>query len=78
MTPAEKKWIKKFGQHVAKVLKEKGYASPYDFWLQKAGDEISRASINNVISGKKDIRLTTVKRMAKLLDMRISELLEFD
>jgi len=60
-------FLRTFGQRVAKVIKEKGYDSPYDFWIKKADNKISRATLNNIIIGKYDSKVTTIRAIAKLL-----------
>ncbi|MCK5072280.1 MAG: helix-turn-helix transcriptional regulator [Bacteriovoracaceae bacterium] len=48
-----------------------------DFWINCAGDEISRASINFLLSGKTDPRATTLMKMAKLLRISQTEIFDF-
>ena len=74
---ADQKWLKALGANLEKIIKEKGYSSVYDFWIQKAGDQISRASLNFIVAGKSDPKATTIRTLARLLKVKESRLLDF-
>lgn len=69
---------KKIGKRIDKLILEKGYKSPYDFWINKAGDDISRAALNYIIAGKTDIKLSTLRTLSKLLGVKIKVLIDFE
>ena len=69
--------LRRFGRHLENLILEKGYASPYDFWIQKAGDEMARAGLNYIIAGKREPKLLTLILLADLLEVTTAELLDF-
>ena len=69
-------WLKAVGQRIGELIKKKGFASPYDFWVQKIGDEISRATLNYIISGQSDPKATTLRVIARALGVEVSDLLK--
>ena len=70
-------YLRDFGQHVKRLIESKGYKSPYDFWIKKAGDELSRASLNYIVAGQADTKLLTLRILAKLLSVETKDLLDF-
>lgn len=69
--------LRKFGKHLESLILEKGYASAYDFWIQRAGDEMARAGLNYIIAGKREPKLLTLILLADLLEVTTAELLDF-
>lgn len=57
------------GLHVQELIKSKGYKSVYDFWVNRAGDEVSRATLNYLTAGKGDPKLSTLRLVAELLEI---------
>ncbi len=55
----------------------KRYDSPYEFRVEKAGEHTSRANLNYILNGKTDIKITTVRILAKLLAVKTRDLLDF-
>lgn len=78
LSNSDQEWLKQLGKQIEALIRERGYPSVYDFWVNKAGEHLSRASLNNLVTGKKDFRLTTVRKVAKLLGVKPSKLLSFD
>ena len=74
----DQEWLKRFGAHVDGLIRKKGYKSVYDFWINRAGESFSRAALNYIVSGRSDPKATTLRELAKLLDVKMSHLLEFD
>jgi transcriptional regulator with XRE-family HTH domain len=75
---ADRDWRKKLGQHVLHLIKKQGFKSPYDFWINRAGDEISRAALNYIVNGKSDPKATTLRALAKILKVKPSTILDFE
>jgi hypothetical protein len=75
---AHQRYLRALGANLHRIIISKGYVSPYDFWIQKAGDEMSRASLNYIIAGARDPRASTLRTLAKLLKVHPKTLLEFD
>lgn len=74
---ADVKWLQDLGKHIDLLIKRKGYTSAYDFWVNKAGDHISRATLNYILAGKSDPKATTLRTIAKLLGVSEATLFEF-
>lgn len=74
----DEQFQKNLGKRIEAQIKLKGFKSIYDFWIQKAGDNISRAGLNYIVSGKTDIKITTLRMIARLLDVKTKDLLDFE
>lgn len=72
------KWLIALGQHLAKLIEEKGYSSPYEFWVEAGEETISRGNLHNILNGNFDIKITTLRKFASLLDIKLTELLDFE
>lgn len=70
-------WLKTLGKRVEDLIKEKGYKSPYDFWINEVDGEFSRSSLNYLISGRIDPKATTLRDVANLLGVKIEDLFDF-
>ncbi len=70
-------WLAKLGRHIEGLILAGGYSSVYDFWVQKAGDDVSRATLNYIIAGKTDPKASTLRMIARLLGVKPSCLLDF-
>lgn len=70
-------YLKALGKNVQRIMKEKGYETPYDFWINRAGDELSRAAINYIVTGESDPKATTIRALARLLGVEPRELFDF-
>ncbi len=75
---AENAWLKRLGKHIEQLIQKKGYESPYEFWLEKVGDEMSRTTLNYVLTGKFDSKVSTLKKLADNLGVSLSELVNFE
>jgi len=71
-------YLKAFGANLERLIKERGYDSSYDFWINRAGDDISRSGLRYIISGSRDAKLSTLKILAELLEIEPGRLFEFD
>jgi len=60
------KGLQKIGQNVKKEIMAAGYKSQYEFWVECAGDDLSRDTIARVIKGE-DLRVSTLLTLAELL-----------
>lgn len=74
----EERFQIELGKRIEKEIKKQGYTSPYEFWIEAAGDHISRAALNYIVAGKTDIKLTTLMTIAKLLKVKTRDLLDFE
>lgn len=69
--------IKALGEHINKIIIQKGFKSPYDFWIQALGEDVSRASLNYILKGSVDVKATTLKKIADALEIDAQEILNF-
>jgi transcriptional regulator with XRE-family HTH domain len=74
---ADDKWLAALGAHLEKLIAEKGYKSAYDFWIQACGEDISRGGLSYALRGAKDVRATTLKKLAEALGVEPKEILNF-
>jgi len=77
-TKSEENFQKELGKRLEKEIKKSGYSSPYEFWIEKAGDHVSRATLNYILTGKTDVKITTLMTLAKLLKVKTKDLLDFE
>ncbi len=73
----DEKWLRTLGEHLQKMIRERGYKSPYEFWVQVAGDDISRATLNYILNGRVDVKATTLRKIASLLEIEPKEVFNF-
>jgi transcriptional regulator with XRE-family HTH domain len=73
---SDEKIFSELGKRVAALIKEKGYKSPYVFWLEHGDEGLSRSNLNYILNGKSDPKLSTLRRIAEGLEIDISELLK--
>jgi len=73
----DERWLEAIGAHIQKLILEKGYKSPYDFWVQQVGDEVSRAALNYVLKGRVDVKATTLRKLALALGVEPKEIFNF-
>lgn len=72
------KWLKMLGKNISLLIAKKGYKSPYEFWIERLGDDISRASLNYILNGEVEMRIGTLKAIADALEVDPSEILKID
>lgn len=69
--------LRKFGKHLEGLILKQGYTSTYDFWIQTAGEDISRAGLNYLITGRREPKLLTLILLADLLEISPSDIMDF-
>ena len=74
---ADKKWLRKLGERIDDLVKNKGYKSQYDFWINKVGDDISKGTLYAIVSGQYDAKVTSLRAIAKGLGVSLKDLLDF-
>lgn len=70
------RFAKALGKRLAKLIAQKGYKSPYGFWLEHGDEGLSRSNLNYILNGKGDPKLSTLRRIAEGLEVSLSELLK--
>ncbi len=68
------KYFAALGKRVSILIAEKGYKSPYAFWLEHGDDGLSRANLNYLLNGKTDPKISTLRRIAEGLEIDLAEL----
>ena len=76
-TPEDQRWLKELGVHIADLIKKQGFQSPYDFWVNAVGDQISRTTLNYILNGEVDVRVTTLRKIARALKVKQQDILGF-
>ncbi len=71
-------WLKALGKHLEELIRAKGFKSPYAFWVEALGDEVSRASLNYILKGEVDVKATTLKKLADSLEITPRDILDFN
>ena len=71
---ADDKFFTALGKRVSNLITEKGYKSPYAFWLEHGEEGLSRANLNYLLNGKTDPKVSTLRRIAEGLDVDLAEL----
>lgn len=64
------------GENIKRLIKQNGYTSIDDFWSQKAQSHVSRSALHYIVNGDRDPRLSTLQRIAKLLDVEVGQLIK--
>ena len=67
-------WLKGFGKRLEELILRRGYKSIYDFWQKEGHKYISRASLNYIVTGKVDPRISTIKTLVQVLGVDKNEL----
>lgn len=68
-------FLKNIGKKVESEIIKAGYSSVYEFWVEKAGDHMSRSALNYIVRGKTEVRITSLKVIADLLEKNIKDFL---
>lgn len=70
----DNKFFESLGRRVSALIAEKGYKSPYAFWLEHGDEGLSRSNLNYLLSGKTDPKVSTLRRIAEGLEIDLHEL----
>lgn len=73
----EERWLKALGNHIRQLIETKGYKSPYEFWVNNIGDQISRTTLNYILTGAVDVKATTLRKIARALGVNPKDILAF-
>lgn len=73
----DKQWLESLGIHLDKMIKKNGYKSPYQFWIEQARGQLSRANLNYILNGEVDLKITTLRKIATLLGVEPKDILNF-
>ncbi len=71
---SDQKYCIALGKKISLLIKEKGYKSPYAFWLENGEDGLSRSNLNYIINGKTDPKLSTLRKIADGLEVELVDL----
>lgn len=70
-----KKVLTQIGNNIQHQVTSLGYSSIDDFWQTKAKDEISKSTLNAIIDGERDPHISTLQKIAELLETDIAKIL---
>ncbi|MCB0414824.1 MAG: helix-turn-helix transcriptional regulator [Bdellovibrionales bacterium] len=70
---AVQKKIIKIGQNIEKAIKNKGYSSIYDFWVNNP-KPVAKSTLHDIVSGKSDPKISTLILLAESLNIDLSDL----
>ena len=73
----DRAYLRALGIRLETLIYDKGFKSPYDFWVEKSDGLFSRATLNCILRGEKDARISTLRILAECLGIAIDELLRF-
>ena len=76
LTKAEKAFLSRLGDKVRKKILEDGGYNSLDAFSLEYHDKIAKPTLYQICEGKRDMKLSTLLRLADSLDMTIQELLE--
>ena len=74
---ADTEWLVALGGNIEKQISKK-YKSPYEFWVQAVGDDISRTTLNYILKGAVDVRATSLRKIAKALGVSVETFFDFE
>lgn len=73
----DEQWQKAFGKHLKSLIKSQGYHSAYEFWIQESGEHMSRANLDNILNGRVDPKISTLRKLAESLGISLNALIDF-
>ena len=76
MKRTNEQWQKAFAKRLKAIIEEKGYTSAYEFWLQECGEDVSRSNLDNILNGRVDPKISTLRKLANGLGMTLQDFLD--
>ena len=70
-------FLKKLGLRISHEIRQCGYKSAYQFWIEKADGQFSRTTLTYILSGRMDAKITTLRVIARLLKTDVSAFFDF-
>ena len=74
----DQQYLRGLGRRINFLILQKGFSSPYEFWIEKSDDLFSRATLNYILTGKANPRATTLRAIAEGLGVHLKELLDYE
>ena len=65
--------INKIGKNIKLAIKNKGYSSIYDFWVNSS-KPIATSTLHDIVSGKSDPKISTLIQLSESLEIKLSDL----
>jgi transcriptional regulator with XRE-family HTH domain len=75
---ADSIFLRQLGKHIENLILDQGYQSAYDFWVKKASSTMSRATLNYVLAGETDPKISTLRAIADLLGVSPQDVFDFN
>lgn len=73
---SNQKYLLDLGKRVQMAIVLAGYASVYDFWIQCCEENgIARSTLNYIVAGQTDPKITTLRTIAECLGISLTQLL---
>lgn len=70
------KYLLDLGKRIQTAIILAGYASVYDFWIHCCEENgIARSTLNYIVAGQTDPKITTLRTIAECLGVSITQLL---
>jgi transcriptional regulator with XRE-family HTH domain len=70
------KYLLHLGKRIQAAIVLAGYTSVYDFWIHCCEENgIARSTLNYIVAGQTDPKITTLKAIAESLGISITQLL---
>jgi hypothetical protein len=72
----QQKYLLDLGKRIETLIILGGYHSVYDFWIQKCDESgLARSTLNYIVAGQTDPKITTLKMIADCLEISMNQLL---
>lgn len=73
---SNQKYLLDLGLKIQTCIQMAGYHSVYDFWSQCCDESgIARSTLNYIVAGQTDPKITTLKAIAECLGISLSQLI---
>jgi hypothetical protein len=72
----EEEFKRALGKNIKSLILQNGYNSAYDFWIQNPELDMSRVTLNSLINGQTDARLSSLRKIALVLNLKLNDILK--
>jgi transcriptional regulator with XRE-family HTH domain len=67
--------INKIGKNIDEAIKNSGYSSIYDFWINNP-NPVAKSSLHDIVRGKSDPSISTLILLAESLEIDLYDLIK--
>lgn len=68
-------WLIELGKKLELTINTQGYRSIYDFWLNCSSSVVSRSTLNSILAGKSDPKITSLMALCDQLGVSLTQVL---